>query len=208
MTGEDDAGRHRDDDAGRHRDDDATGHHLRTDHELVGIVAVARNGVIGRDGEMPWHLPEDLRRFKRHTMDHPVIVGRVTYESILQALGEPLPGRTTVVLTSRDLETPQNVVVAHDLESALEIAEAAAEERHGDPGEPDDPDRIFVAGGGTVYEAFLPAMDRLLMTEVAVEPNGDTHFPDLNPEVWHEVSREERDGYAFLEYVRREQIDI
>ena len=185
-------------------DDDPERHNLRTDRELVGIVAVARNGVIGRDGEMPWHLPDDLRRFKRHTMDHPVIVGWVTYESILESLGEPLPGRTTVVLTSRDLETPENVLVAHDLESALEAAETAAEERHGDPNVPDDPDRIFVAGGGTVYEAFLPAMDRLLVTEVAMEPDGDTRFPDLNPEEWREVSREERDGYAFLEYVRRE----
>jgi len=103
---------------------------------------------------MPWHIPEDLRHFKEATMGHPVIMGRVTYEGILETLGEPLPGRTTVVLTSRDLETPEGAVVAHGLESAIDRAETAARERH-------DADRIFVAGGATVYRQFLPAVDRL-----------------------------------------------
>ncbi len=113
---------------------------LETPLELVGIVAVADNGIIGRDGEMPWHVPADLAHFKETTMGHPVIMGRVTYEGILEALGEPLPGRTTIVLTSQDLETPENAVVAASLGEALEAAERAARERH-------DADRIFVAGG-------------------------------------------------------------
>jgi dihydrofolate reductase len=170
---------------------------LETDHELVAIVAVADNGVIGKDGDMPWHIPEDLRHFKEATMGHPVIMGRVTYEGILETLGEPLPGRTTVVLTSRDLETPEGAVVAHGLESAIDRAETAARERH-------DADRIFVAGGATVYRQFLPAVDRLVVTEVHDDPDGDTSFPEWDRAEWKIVSRDERDGFAFLEYVRRE----
>ena len=169
-----------------------------TDRELVGIVAVADNGVIGKDGDMPWHIPADLQHFKETTMDHPVIMGRVTYDGILETLGEPLPGRTTVVLTSRDLETPENAVVANRLEEALEAAASAARERH------DDARRIFVAGGATVYEQFLPALDRLVVTEVHEEPDGDAFFPDWDREEWREVDRDDRDGFSFLEYVRRE----
>ncbi|SEV95225.1 dihydrofolate reductase [Natrinema salifodinae] len=168
------------------------------DRELVAIAAVADNGVIGNDGEMPWHVPEDLQHFKETTMGHPVVMGRVTYEGILEALGEPLPGRTTIVLTSRDIETPENAAVAHDLESAIDAAERAARERH------DGTDRIFVAGGATVYEQFLPAIDRLVVTEVHDDPDGDTHFPDWDRSAFEEVSRDERDGFAFVEYVRRD----
>ncbi|WP_436343492.1 dihydrofolate reductase [Natronorubrum sp. FCH18a] len=171
---------------------------LETDRELVGIVAVAENGVIGKDGDMPWHIPDDLQHFKETTMGHPIIMGRVTYEGILEALGEPLPGRTTIVLTGRDLETPENAVIAGDLEDALEKAERAARERHGDT------DRIFVAGGATVYDQFLPALDRLIVTEIADDPDGDTRFPDWDREAFDEVSRDDRDGFAFLEYSRLE----
>ncbi|RKD97303.1 dihydrofolate reductase [Halopiger aswanensis] len=169
---------------------------LDLDRELVGIVAVADNGVIGKDGDMPWHIPADLQHFKETTMDRPVIMGRITYEGILEALGEPLPGRTTVVLTSRDLETPENAVVATDLAEAVEAAAAAARERH------DGADRIFVAGGATVYEQFLPALDRLIVTEVHDDPEGDTRFPDWDREAWTAIERDERDGFAFVEYVR------
>ncbi|ELY89235.1 dihydrofolate reductase [Natrinema altunense] len=175
---------------------DATPSALETDRELVGIVAVADNGVIGRDGDMPWHIPDDLQHFKEATMDHPVVMGRVTYEGILETLGEPLPGRTTVVVTSRDLETPDNAVIANGLEEAVDRADTAARECH------DDADRIFIAGGATVYEGFLPALDRLVVTEVHDEPDGDTFFPGWERASWTEASRDERDGFAFVEYVR------
>ncbi|AFZ74483.1 dihydrofolate reductase [Natronobacterium gregoryi] len=168
---------------------------LETDLELVGIAAVADNGVIGVDGEMPWHLPEDLQHFKETTMDHPVIMGRVTYEGILEALGEPLPGRTTIVLTSQDLETPENAVVANDLEDALEKAKTAARERH-------DADRVFVAGGATVYEQFLLALDRLIVTEIHDDPDGDARFPEWDRDAFREATRDDRDGFAFVEYER------
>jgi dihydrofolate reductase len=141
---------------------------LETDLELAAIVAVAENGIIGRDGEMPWHLPEDLAHFRR----------------------------TTIVLTSRDLETPENAVVARSLEEALRRAETAADERH------DGTDTAFIAGGATVYEQFLPAVDRLIVTEIHDDPDGDTHFPDWNREEWTEIARDERDGFAFVEYGR------
>ena len=168
-----------------------------TDLELVAIVAVADNGVIGSEGGMPWHIPADLQQFKETTMDHPVIMGRVTYEGFLETLGEPLPGRTTIVLTSQDLETPAGVVVANGLGAAIEAAERVAREIH-------DTDRAFVAGGATVYEQFLPTIDRLVLTEVHDDPDGDTSFPVWDREAFREASRDERDGFAFVEYVRNE----
>ena len=170
--------------------------HRETDLELVGIVAVAENGVIGRDGEMPWHLPADLARFKWLTTDHPVIMGRVTYESILAGLGEPLPERTSIVLTSRRFETPENVVLVDGVETAIEAAEEAASARH------DDASRAFVAGGASVYEQFMPVLDRLHLTEIEGRPEGDTRF-SFDRSAWTVVSREPGDGYTFIEYVRR-----
>jgi len=168
---------------------------LETPLELAAIVAVAENGIIGRDGEMPWHVPEDLAHFKSHTMDHPVIMGRVTYEGILEGLGEPLPGRTSIVLTSRNFETPANVVVVSSLEEAISAAERVARDRH-------DTDRVYVAGGATVYEQLLPVLDRLVLTEIRDRPAGDTSFPEWDRTAWTEVAREDHDEFAFLEYVR------
>ena len=163
--------------------------------ELVGIVAVAENGVIGRDGSIPWHEPADLAHFKETTMDHPVIVGRRTYEDILEGLGEPLPGRTMVVLTSRELETPAGVVGADSLATAVLRARRAARDRHGTG-------TAFVAGGGSVYEQFLPFLDRLVVTEIPERPSGDATFPSWDRSRWRERDREERNGLTFLEYVR------
>ena len=167
-----------------------------TDLELVGIVAVAENGVIGRDGEMPWHLPADLARFKRLTTDHPVIMGRVTYESIVAGLGEPLPDRTSIVLTSRRFETPEGVILIDGTEAAIEAAEEAARACH------DGAHRAFVAGGASVYEQFMPVLDRVYLTEVEGRPEGDTSF-SFDRSAWTVVSREPGDGYTFIEFVRR-----
>ncbi|RQG89001.1 dihydrofolate reductase [Natrarchaeobius halalkaliphilus] len=179
-------------------DEPSTSDGLETDRELVAIVAVAENGVIGRDGEMPWHVPADLEHFKSKTMDHPVIMGRVTYEGILEQLEEPLPGRTSIVLTSRDFATPERTVTVSGFEEALRAAERVARDRH------DGTDRIFVGGGATVYDGLFPAVDRLVVTEIHDEPDGDTHFPDWDRSRWREVDRDERDGFGFVEYVRLE----
>ena len=159
--------------------------------EIVLIAAVAENGVIGDDGGMPWHYPADLRRFKEATMGHPVVLGRRTYESIVAELGEPLPGRTNVVLSTRDLDLPEGAILADGVETALEDAEAA-------PGG----ETVYVAGGATVYEQFLPRADGLLLTEIPESPDGDTRFPDWSTEEWREVSREREGELSFVTYER------
>ena len=159
--------------------------------EVVLIAAVAENGVIGDDGGMPWHYPADLRRFKRTTMGHPVVLGRRTYESIVAEIGEPLPGRTSVVLSTRDLDLPEGAVLAGSVEAALEAAGAA-------PGG----ETVFVAGGATVYDQFLPLADRLLLTEIPESPGGDTRFPERSAEAWTEASREREGELSFVTYER------
>jgi len=124
------------------------------------IAALAAERVIGADNEMPWHLPADLRHFKQVTLGKPVVMGRRTFESI----GRPLPGRTNIVLTRDASWQAPGVLVAHTPEQALELA-----------GEVDE---VMIIGGGKVYQDFLPQAQRLYLTHVAAEPQGDTRFPD------------------------------
>ena len=150
------------------------------------IAAMAENRVIGRDGKVPWHIPEDLRRFREVTMGHPLIVGRRTFESI----GRPLPGRTMIVLTRQVHFRPPECQVARDLDEAIALA-----------GETDE---IFIAGGGTIYRQALPLADRVLLTLVPGVYEGDAFFPEL-PADFVEISREEVPGvpgYLFLTYER------
>jgi dihydrofolate reductase len=158
------------------------------DVELVVVAAVADNGVIGSDGGMPWHYPEDLRRFKRLTTGHPVIMGRRTYEAIEARLGGPLPDRTNVVLSRGDPDVPEEVIVVEGVEEAVDMV-----------GSIDD--TAFVIGGGSVYEAFLPLADRMELTEIHASYEGDTHFPAFDEE-WQEVEREEHEEFAFVSYER------
>jgi len=157
------------------------------------IAAVADNRVIGRDGEMPWHLPADLRHFKETTMGHPVIMGRRTYDSIAADIGGPLPGRTNIVLSRSDPDLPEEVLVVDSIDRAVDAARAAA----GDTG------TVYVIGGATVYEQFLPQADRLVLTEIQESYAGDTEFPAWDREEWTERSREDHDGFSFVEYERR-----
>jgi dihydrofolate reductase len=136
------------------------------------IAAVAANGVIGRGGALPWHLPEDLKRFKALTLGHHIVMGRKTYESI----GRLLPGRTTVIVTrQRDYAAP-GAVVAASIEDAITRCT-------GD-------DEVFVIGGAQIYQAALPIADRLYLTEVMADVEGDTHFPAFDRRQWRERSRE------------------
>jgi dihydrofolate reductase len=152
------------------------------------VAAVARNGVIGVDGGLPWHLPDDLRRFKALTLGHVLVMGRKTYESI----GRPLPGRTTVVVTRNAAWDPgsEEVVVAPELEEAVRAAAAIDE-------------AVFVVGGAQVYADALPLTDRLELTLVDDEPDGDTTFPAVEWDDWVEVGREQGDGVAYVTYERR-----
>ena len=130
------------------------------------IVAAAENGVIGRENGLPWRLSADLQRFKRLTMGHHLLVGRKTWDSI----GRVLPGRTMLVLTRAEPDLPDGARAVRSLEEALDIASSA-----GDP-------ELFVGGGGQVYELTLPRADRVYLTRVATESDGDTRFSALNDE--------------------------
>lgn len=149
--------------------------------EVALIVAVGKNRVIGRDNDLPWRIPDDLKRFKRLTLGHTLVMGRKTYESI----GRPLPGRSTVVVTRQPAWSADGVTVVNSLPEALNQA--------GD---------LFVAGGGEIYRQALGYADRLEITEVDQAPAGDVTFPDVDPAVWHETAREPHDGFTFVTYRR------
>lgn len=157
------------------------------------IVAVAENGVIGCKNRLIWHIGEDLKRFKRITTGHPVVMGRKTFESLG---GKPLRNRVNVVVTrNADLCVPQGVIIASSLDEA--VAEFPASEE------------VFVIGGGEIYRQALPVADRLYLTRIHALPEGDTSFPDVSPEQWRLVWREENPvseenpiGYEFADYIR------
>ena len=154
---------------------------------ITVIAAVARNRVIGSGGEMPWRITEDFAFFKRTTMGHPMVMGRETFDSI----GRPLPGRRSIVITRSRNWRHDGVEVAGSMPVALDLAAG------GRGGE-----EIFVIGGGQIYRLAMPLADRLLITEVDLEPEGEVTFPRIDKSVWTEVSREEHDGFAFVEYNR------
>lgn len=159
------------------------------------MAAVAANGVIGRDGSMPWHLPDDLRRFRTTTMGSVLVMGRRTYESI----GRPLIGRTTVVVTRRrpypsSGAVPPGLIVAATLDEALRCACHVAAS---------GTKEVFVQGGSRVYAEALPMADRLLITWVDGEPEGDTVFPEVDWSQWSEQGREPFSGGCWATYARR-----
>ncbi|GGL92766.1 dihydrofolate reductase [Nakamurella endophytica] len=147
------------------------------------VAAVAANGVIGADGGMPWHLPEDLRRFRRLTTGRTLVMGRRTWDSI----GRPLPGRRTVVVTRDRAWAADGATVAHSLADALALA---------------GPDAVVV-GGGEIYAAALPVADVLELTHVDRAVAGDTRFPEIRVDEWRETERQDRDGFSFVRYERR-----
>jgi len=147
---------------------------------VVPVVAVAANGVIGADGGLPWYYPEDLKHFKRLTTGHPVVMGRRTYESIVDRIGGPLPGRTNIVLTRSGIPADHEAVhTADNVEAALQRA-----------AEVDD--TTYVVGGGSVYEQVLDGgfADRLVVTHVPEEYDGDTYWPGPEFETLGVVDRE------------------
>jgi len=152
--------------------------------KLAIIVAVARNRVIGKGGKLPWHISEDLKRFKRLTTGHAVLMGRKTFESI----GRPLPNRRNVVISS----VPQAGVETY--RSVPEALEALK-----------DQEKVFVIGGGQLYACLLDVADELYLTLVDSDVEGDTFFPPYEHLLgvrFRAVAREEREGYAFVDYER------
>jgi dihydrofolate reductase len=161
--------------------------------KLAIIVAVAENGVIGRGNDLPWHLSADLKRFKRLTMGHHLLLGRKTFESI----GRPLPGRKMVVISRGRPDLPAGVTLADSLHQAIEIAESNGEKE------------AFVAGGAEIYKLALPQADRVYLTRVCSSFDGDVTFPEFQEADWKLVSREDHEGdavnpiaYSFLVYDR------
>jgi dihydrofolate reductase len=166
--------------------------------EIVLVAAVAANGVIGADNDMPWKLSSDLKHFKAKTMGRPVVMGRKTFLS----LGKPLPGRPHVVISRDASYAPEGAEAATSLDAALTRAEELAAEL--------GVDEIAVIGGGQIYAAAMERADRLEITEVQAEPQGDTRFPEIDAAIWQEISRTpgdrgERDsaGFEFVTYRRR-----
>jgi dihydrofolate reductase len=160
------------------------------------IVAVSENGVIGRDGGLPWRLSADLKHFKGTTMGHHLIIGRRTWDEV----GKPLPGRAMVVITRSRRFAPEDVRVAHSLEQALDIAH--------------DDDEPFIGGGAQIYRRALEneLVDRIYLTRVHAEVEGDTFLPKLDLEDWELVSEEHHETdernefpYSFLVYERRDE---
>ncbi|HZY01641.1 MAG TPA: dihydrofolate reductase [Dermatophilaceae bacterium] len=150
---------------------------------ITVLAAVGANLVIGRDGNMPWHLPEDLAHFKATTMGHTMVMGRKTYDTI----GRALPGRRTIVITRQLGWHAPSVEVAHSLPEALALA---------------GPADVFVVGGSDVYRQAMPFADQMLLTEIDQSPEGDAFFPAFSTEDWLETSRETHDGFAFVTYER------
>ena len=135
------------------------------------IVAMAENRVIGRDNQLPWHLPADLKHFKATTLGKPILMGRKTWESI----GRPLPERTNIVITRDGNYTASGCVVVHSLDAALSAAEHHAE--------------VMIIGGAELYRQVLPQADTLYLTLVHGEFEGDTRFPQWETDAWREVER-------------------
>jgi dihydrofolate reductase len=161
------------------------------------VAAVARGGVIGRDGAIPWHLPEDLARFRELTTGHPVVMGRKTWESLPDRF-RPLPGRRNVVVTRSSDWFAQGAERAGSVEDALGLLE----------GEPE----VYVIGGAEIYAAALPHADELLLTEIEADVEGDVSFPAWDRNAFEEVSREPHvaaDGtpLSFVSYRRRDRTE-
>ncbi|AFT68754.1 Protein containing dihydrofolate reductase region domain [Alloalcanivorax dieselolei B5] len=142
------------------------------------IVAMARNRVIGRDNKLPWYLPNDLKYFKRTTLGKPVVMGRLTWES----LGRPLPGRTNIVISRDPHYQAEGAKVVADLDQALELA--------GNVAFIDGQDEVMILGGAQIYALALPRADRLYITEVQADVDGDAWFPRWDRSQWVERGRE------------------
>ncbi|HEU4839098.1 MAG TPA: dihydrofolate reductase [Micavibrio sp.] len=155
------------------------------------VVAAADNNVIGRDNVMPWHIPEDFKHFKTVTMGKPCIMGRKTFESILEQLGKPLPGRVNIIVSRKNYQHG-GALTCKDLEEAIDQASKT------------ETDEICIVGGAQIYAQALNLADKIYLTRVHQSPRGDAFFPALGAE-WVEESRDEREGFSFLTYTRAEQ---
>ena len=159
---------------------------------ISAIVAMSENRVIGRDNQLPWHLPADMRHFKSLTMNNPILMGRKTFQSI----GRALPGRCNIVISRDPHFQACGCVVANSVETALEAIDYSNE--------------AFVIGGALLFEQMMPRIKRIYLTIIHHHFDGDTFFPELDPKEWFEVSREDHDAdsenlhpYSFITLERK-----
>jgi len=153
--------------------------------KITAIVAMADNNCIGQNNDLPWHIPADLKRFKELTTGKPVIMGRKTFDSIFARLGKPLPNRTNIIITRQNIQIP-GVIVCHDIESAVEQGRAEAE--HDDANTDNE---IIIGGGAEIYRQALPFTDRIYLTRVHKDVDGDAWFPQIPPEEWQEDEKQD-----------------
>lgn len=157
--------------------------------KLTFVAAVAKNGVMGSHNALPWYIPEDLKHFKQVTLNKPVLMGKNTFDSILNRLKKPLPERTNVVITRQmDFKAPEGVIVYHSLNDAL-------------AGLKNEPE-VMVAGGGQIFSQLIDKADKLILTEVHMEVEGDVFFPKVDKKIWKETSREDHEDFSFVEYAK------
>ena len=157
--------------------------------EVVIIAAVAKNRVIGRDGKIPWHISEDLKRFKALTLGYPIVMGRKTFESLPV---KPLKGRTNIVITSQKGYKSSGIVVRESVRSALDYCK--------------DSDKVFLIGGQRIFEEGLKFADRLELTNVKQEYDGDAFFPEIDFSEWRLEKSDDHGDYSFDTYVRRQSL--
>lgn len=157
--------------------------------KLTLVAAVAKNGVIGAKNALPWYIPEDLKHFKQVTVGKTVLMGKNTFDSIIKHLKKPLPERVNVVVSrQKDIQVPEGVMVYDDLEKAI-------------VGLKDTPE-VMVAGGGQIFNQLIDKADKLILTEVHKEVEGDVFFPKVDKATWKEVAREDHPEFSFVEYER------
>jgi dihydrofolate reductase len=157
--------------------------------KLTIVAAVAQNRVIGSHNALPWYIPEDLQHFKQVTVGKTVLMGKNTFDSIMNRIKKPLPDRTNVVITRKiDWKAPEGVLVYHSIEDALEGLR--------------DNDEVMVAGGGQIYTQLIDKADKLILTEIHREVDGNVLFPYFAKKDWKEISRKEHDEFSFVEYER------
>ncbi len=160
--------------------------------KITFVVAVAKNGVIGSHNTLPWYIPEDLKHFKQVTDGKTVLMGKNTFDSVMNRLKKPLPNRRNVVITrNMDYKAPEGVLVFHDIETALnELSK--------------DTDELMVGGGSQIYAQLLEMdkVDKMIITEVNYEVDGDVIFPKVDWSQWKKISEDPREDFSFVEYER------
>jgi dihydrofolate reductase len=155
--------------------------------EFIIIVAISQNGVIGRNGQLPWHLPSDLKHFKKTTMNCPIVMGRKTFESI----GKALPGRDNIVLTRDTSLSLPGCIVVHSMQDALDQCT--------------DEGKVFIIGGADIFNESLPIIDTIIVTALERDVDGDVYFPDIDPTIFQQTESTHysiEEPYSIIRYER------